>query len=58
MDADWFIKCMTQIPRLIIRLFRIKHKCHYIYDGTFDGGLAGTVNVHKCIWCGNTQIRY
>ena len=34
---------LTFVPRLFIKLFRIKHKHHYIYNGTFDGGLAGNV---------------
>lgn len=57
-DIDRFIKWITQIPRLIIRLFHIKHNCHYVYDGTFDGGLAGGVSVYRCIWCGETNIKY
>ena len=34
---------LTLVPRLFIKLFRIKHKHHYIYNGTFDVGLAGNV---------------
>ena len=49
---------LTFVPRLFIKLFRIKHKHHYIYNGTFDGGLAGTIREYVCIWCGNKDIRY
>lgn len=56
-DEYWFIKWITQIPRFIIRLFHLKHRCNYVYDGSFDGGLAGEVNVYKCIWCGDSDIR-
>lgn len=56
-DEYWFIKLITWIPRIITRLFHINHRCHYIYDGTFDGGLAGEVSIYRCIWCGNTNLK-
>lgn len=49
---------LTFVPRLFIKLFWIKHKHHYIYNGTFDGGLAGNVREYVCIWCGENDIRY
>ena len=49
---------LTLVPRLFIKLFRIKHKHHYIYNGTFDAGLAGNVREYICIWCGDNDIRY
>ena len=48
---------ITLLPRLLVKLFKIKHKCHYVYDGTFDGGLAGQVSQYACIWCGNKEFR-
>lgn len=57
-DNDWFIKFITTIPRLFIRLFHIKHKHHYVYDGTFDGGLAGQVSEYVCIWCKDTEYKF
>ena len=44
---------ITLIPRFFIKLFKIKHKHNYIYDGTFDGGMAGQVSQYSCIWCGD-----
>ena len=46
------------IPRLFIKIFHIKHEHLYLYNGTFDGGLAGQVSEYKCIWCGDIDIRY
>ena len=48
---------ITLLPRLFVKLFKIKHNHHYVYDGTFDGGLAGQVSQYVCIWCGNKKIR-
>ena len=49
----WII---TAIPRLFIRTFKIYHRHKYIYGGTFDGGLAGSVGEWKCLWCGEKEI--
>lgn len=49
---------ITLIPRFFIKLFKIKHKHKYIYDGTFDGGLAGQVSQYACIWCGDKKFEY
>lgn len=51
------IFCITLIPRIFIKLFGIKHKHNYVYDGTFDGGLAGNVDHYVCIWCGESDFR-
>ena len=48
---------ITLIPRIFVKLFRIKHKHNYVYDGTFDGGLAGNVDHYVCIWCGESDFR-
>ena len=48
---------ITFIPRVFIRLFKIKHKHHYVCTSCGDGGLAGTVARYDCIWCGNVYIK-
>ena len=49
---------ITSLPRLFIKLFHIKHKHSYLYNGTFDGGLANQVSTYKCIWCADTQYKF
>ena len=49
---------ITLIPRIFIKIFRIKHKHHFVYDGTFDGGLAGSVSQYACIWCGEKRFEW
>lgn len=49
----WII---TGIPRLFIHTFKIYHRHKYIHSGTFDGGLAGSVGVWTCLWCGEKEI--
>ncbi|MBO5970650.1 MAG: hypothetical protein J6S14_19420 [Clostridia bacterium] len=49
----WII---TALPRLVIRAFKVSHKHKYVYFGTFDGGLAGSVGEWKCLWCGEKEI--
>ena len=44
---------ITLIPRLFVKLFRIKHKHHYVYEDCGDAGLAGCVACYRCIWCGD-----
>ena len=52
------VKWITMMPRLFIRLLRIRHKHHYVYDGTFDGGLAGQVSTYVCIWCKDIKYEF
>lgn len=42
---------ITLIPRIFVKLFKIKHKHHYIYEDCGDAGLAGCVACYRCIWC-------
>lgn len=48
---------LSVIPRIVIRVLRIPHKHRFLYNGTFDGGLAGEVNEWACVWCGEREIR-
>jgi hypothetical protein len=42
----------------MFKMFNIPHKCWYRYKGSADGGLAGTVHIWKCFWCGKRDIRW
>ena len=44
---------ITLIPRLLVKLFRINHKHHNVYEDCGDAGLAGCVACYRCIWCGD-----
>lgn len=54
--SDIAIWILAAIPRFVIRALRIPHKHTYIYNGSFDGGLAGTVSEWVCVWCGKREI--
>lgn len=56
-EADSLKRVAAFIPRLFIKIFKIKHKHHYICTSCGDGGLAGSVASYECIWCGDTYIR-
>lgn len=46
-------RCITFIPRLFIRGFKIKHKHNYIFYDCGGGDLSGSFSIYKCIWCGD-----
>lgn len=50
-------KVIAFIPRVFIKIFKIKHKHYYICTSCGDGGLAGDVACYECIWCGDTYVR-
>lgn len=56
--SDMAIWILTAIPRFVVRCLKISHKHKYIYNGSFDGGLAGNVNEWVCLWCGKRDIRF
>jgi hypothetical protein len=56
-DTDLIKKFMAFIPRQIIKVFKIKHKHHYVCTSCGDGGLAGDVAFYECIWCGDTYVQ-
>lgn len=51
------IMFITFVPRMLVKLFKIKHKHRYICTSCGDGGLAGGVVRYDCIWCGDTYVQ-
>ena len=56
-ETDLLKKFITFVPRQIVKIFKIRHKHHYVCTSCGECGLAGNVAFYECIWCGDMDAR-